>query len=173
MRRPMTVVSSSVAGAAIVALGIAVAGLASSSSSSGGAQSTSETTTTEAPKTTKHRAALTVRAEVPGPKGVRAGVGGAFKLDLTDSSGSYSIAWTLTYRNLTGRAQAAHIHKGRPGKAGPVIVGLCGPCSSGRKGKAKVSKTVASAIRAGTAYVNVHTATNAAGEIRGQVKKAS
>lgn len=173
MRRPMTVVSSSIGAAAIVALGIAVAGLASTSSSSGKAQSTSETTTTEAPKTTKHRAALTVGAEVPKPSGVRAGVGGGFKLDLIDSSGSYSIAWTLTYRNLTGRAQAAHIHKGRPGKAGPVVVGLCGPCRSGRKGKAKVSKTVASAIKAGTAYVNVHTAKNAAGEIRGQVKKAS
>ena len=172
MRKPLTVVSSSVAAAAIVALGIAVAGLASTSAPSGSAQSTSETTT-EGPKTTKHRAALTVGAEVPKPKGVRAGVGGGFKLDLIDSSGSYSIAWTLTFRNLTGRAQAAHIHKGRPGKAGPVVVGMCGPCSSGRKGKAKVSKSVASAIKAGTAYVNVHTAKNAAGEIRGQVQKAS
>lgn len=170
MRRPMTVVSTTVAAVAIVALGIAVAGLASTSSPSGGAQSTSETTTTEGHKTTKHRAALTVGAEVPKPRGVKAGVSGAFKLDLTNSSGSYSIAWTLTYRNLTGGAQAAHIHKGRPGKAGPVVVGLCGPCSSGRKGKAKVSKSVASAIKAGTAYVNVHTTRNAAGEIRGQVK---
>jgi len=172
MRKPITVISSSVAAAAIVALGIAVAGLASTSSPSGGAQSTSETTT-EGPKTTKHRAALTVGAEVPKPKGVRAGVSGGFKLDLIDSSGSYSIAWTLTFRNLTGRAQAAHIHKGRRGKAGPVVVGLCGPCSSGRKGKAKVSKSVAASIKAGTAYVNVHTARNAAGEIRGQVKTAS
>lgn len=173
MRRPMTVVASSIAAAAIVALGIAVAGLASTSSSSSRAQSTSETTTTEAPKTTKHRAVLTVGAEVPRPTGVRAGASGTFRLDLTDSSGSYSIAWTLTYRNLTGRAQAARIHKARPGKTGPVLVSLCGPCSSGRKGKASVSRTVASAINAGTAYVNVRTAKNPAGEIRGQVKKAS
>lgn len=173
MRRTLTAVSSALAAAAIVALGIAVAGLASTSSSSGVAGTTSETTTTEEPKTTKFRAALTARAEVPKPTGVKAGAGGTFKIDLTDSSGSYSIAWTLTYRNLTGRAQAAHIHKGKPGKAGPVVVGLCGPCRSGRKGKAKVSKTVASAMKAGTAYVNVHTAKNAPGEIRGQIKKSS
>lgn len=173
MRRTVTIVSSSVVAAAIVALGIAVAGMASTWSSSGVAQTTSETTTTEEPKTTLYRAALTARAEVPKPKRVKAGAGGGFKVGLTDSSGSYSIAWTLTFRNLTGRAVAAHIHRGKTGKAGPVIVGLCGPCRSGQKGKARVSKTVAAAMKAGTAYVNVHTAVNAAGEIRGQVKKAS
>jgi len=177
MRRTLTVVSSCVAAASILALGITVAGLASTSSSSGVGQTTSETTgettTTEGPKTTKYRAALTVGAEVPKPKGVKAGVGGTFKVDLTDSSGSYSVGWTLTFKNLTGKAAAAHVHKGKPGKAGPVVVSLCGPCRSGQKGKAKVSKTVASAMKAGLAYVNVHTKRNAAGEIRGQVKKAS
>ncbi|MBA3434303.1 MAG: CHRD domain-containing protein [Actinobacteria bacterium] len=173
MRKSLTVVSGGVAVAAILALGVAVAGLASTSSSSGIGQSTSETTTTEGPKTTKHRAALTAAAEVPRPKGVKAGAGGTFKVDLTDSSGSYSIAWTLTYKNLTGRAAAAHIHRGKPGKAGPVVVSLCAPCRSGGKGKAKVSKTVANLMKGGSAYVNVHTAKNAAGEIRGQIKKAS
>ena len=173
MRRTVTVVSSGVVAAAIVALGIAVAGMASTWSTSGVAQTTSETTTTEEPKTTPYRAVLTAGAEVPKPKRVKARAGGTFKVDLTDASVSYSIAWTLTYRNLTGKAVAAHIHRGKPGKAGPVIVGLCQPCRSGRKGKARVSKTVATVLKAGTAYVHVHTAVNAAGEIRGQLKKAS
>lgn len=178
MHRILTVAAGGGAVAAILALGIAVASLASNSSSSGVSQTTSETTTsetttTEGPKTTKYRAALTSRAEVPKPKGVRSRAGGTFTIDLTESDGSYSISWTLTYRRLTGRAQAAHIHRQKPGKAGPVIVSLCKPCRSGKKGKAKVSKTVASAMKRGATYVNVHTARNKAGEIRGQIKKAS
>lgn len=171
MRRALTFVSSAVAATAILALGIAIAALAATSSSGGSAATTSEETT-EKPTTTKYRASLTTRAEVPKPTGARTGAGGTFTVPLTESSGSYSIAWTLTFKNLTGRAQAAHIHKGKPGKAGPVLVTLCGPCKSGRKGKARISKTIASAMKAGTAYVNVHTAKNPAGEIRGQIRKA-
>ena len=52
-----------------------------------------------------------------------------------------------------------------------MLVSLCGPCRSGQKGKAKISKGVAAAIKSGGTYVNVHTKANAAGEIRGQIKK--
>jgi hypothetical protein len=51
-----------------------------------------------------------------------------------------------------------------------VILALCGPCLSGQSGKTTLTKTVAEAMRRGTAYVNVHTAKNAGGEIRGQAK---
>jgi CHRD domain len=178
MRRVVTVVSGIVVVAGILALGIAVAGFASTSSSGTASQTTSETTTsetttTEGPKTTRYRAALNARAEVPRPKGAKPGATGTFKIDLIEADGSYSISWTLTYRNLTGRAQAAHIHRGKPGKAGPVMRSLCSPCRSGRTGKAKVSKTVASTMKRGAAYVNVHTARNPAGEIRGQIRKMS
>lgn len=172
MRKILTFVTGAAAVGAILALGIAVAGLASTSSPGGSAATTSEETT-EKPTTTKYRAPLTTRAEVPKPTGVQAGARGTFIVPVTNSSGSYSIAWTLTFRNLTGRAQAAHIHRGKPGKAGPVLVSLCAPCRSGRKGKAKISKTVAAKIKDGSAYVNVHTAKNPAGELRGQIKKAS
>jgi CHRD domain len=173
MRRTLTAASGIGAVTAILALGIAVASLASNSSFTTSETTTSETTTTEGPKTTKHRAVLTARAEVPRPKGVKTRAGGTFRIELTESDGSYSIAWTLTYRALTGRALAAHIHRGKPGKAGPVVASLCQPCRSGRKGKAKVAKTVASAMKRGVTYVNVHTRRNAAGEIRGQIKQAS
>lgn len=173
MRRVATAASGAVAVAAILALGIAVAGLAASGSFSGIAQTTSEETTdtTEKPKTTKFRAVATAGAEVPKPTGVKAGARGTFDLTKTESSGTFSIAWTLGFKSLTGRAAAAHIHRGKVGKAGPVLVSLCGPCRSGQKGKAKISKSVAAAIKAGTTYVNIHTAKNAAGEIRGQIKK--
>lgn len=160
MRRFLTV-SGALAVTAIVALGVAVAALASSASSG----TTSETNT--------YRASLSAGAEVPKPAGTKSGAGGTFKLNLTESNDKYSIAWTLTFKNLTGKAIAAHIHKGKAGKAGPVLIALCGPCSSGQKGKAKVSESVSAAIESGRAYVNVHTAKNAAGEIRGQIKKVT
>ncbi|HUG63733.1 MAG TPA: CHRD domain-containing protein [Gaiellaceae bacterium] len=173
MRRIATVAAGAVAVVAILALGVAVAGLASSGSFVGIGQTTSEETTetTEKPKTTRFRAVATAGAEVPKPAGVKAGARGILALTKTESSGSFSIAWTLTFRNLTGRAQAAHIHRGKVRKAGPVLVSLCGPCRSGQKGKASVSKGVAAAIKSGRTYVNVHTARNQAGEIRGQIKK--
>ncbi len=173
MRRIVTAASGAVAVAAILALGIAVAGLAASGSLGGIAQTTSEETTetTEKPKTTKFRAVATTGAEVPKPTGVKAGARGTFDVTKTESSGSFSIAWTLSFKNLTGKAAAAHIHRGKVGKAGPVLVSLCGPCKSGQKGKAKISKSVAAFIKAGTTYVNVHTKKNAAGEIRGQIKE--
>lgn len=173
MRRIATVASGAVAVVAILALGVAVAGLASSGSFSGLAQTTSEETTetTEKPATTRFRAVATPGAEVPKPTGVRAGARGVFTLTKTESAGSFSIAWTLTFRNLTGRAAAAHIHRGKPGKAGPVLVSLCAPCKNGQKGKARISKGVATAIKGGATYVNVHTARNQSGEIRGQIRK--
>lgn len=176
MRRIATVASGAVAVVAILALGVAVAGLASSGSFVGLAQTTSEETTettetTEKPKTTRFRAVATPGAEVPKPVGVRPGARGVFTLTKTESGGTFSIAWTLTFRNLTGQASAAHIHRGRIGRAGPVLVSLCAPCRSGQQGKARISKSAATAIAGGLAYVNVHTARNRAGEIRGQIKK--
>ena len=169
MSRFFTVVSGTLVVTAIVALAIAVAGLASSSTSSG----ISAAATGTRNETDTYRAGLSARAEVPKPTGTKSGAGGSFKLALTELNDTHSIAWTLTFKNLTGKAIAAHIHKGRAGKAGPVLIALCGPCRSGQKGKSKVSESVSSAIKNGSAYVNVHTAKNAAGEIRGQVKKVT
>ena len=83
---------------------------------------------------------------------------------------SQRLTWRLTFRKLSGRAIAAHVHTGRPGKAGNVIVPLCGPCRSGQRGTATLTHAQLRAIRRGATYVNVHTARNAAGEIRGQLK---
>jgi hypothetical protein len=77
----------------------------------------------------------------------------------------------LTFRGLTGPASAAHVHLGRPGKAGPVAVPLCGPCRSGARGTTRIAGGAITALLRGGAYVNVHTARNPAGEIRGQLKK--
>ena len=119
------------------------------------------------------QAALSARAEVPKPTGVPSGAGGAFTGRATEQGSRPRLAWRLTFRKLSGRATAAHIHAGRTGKAGGVLVALCGPCRSGQRGTAAVTRAQLRTIRAGRAYVNVHTARNPAGEVRGQVKATS
>ena len=121
--------------------------------------------------TWKLSSTLNKSAEVPTPTGVPVGATGTFTgTAVVNASGGAKIAWQLKFSKLSGPAAAAHIHIGKAGKAGNVMVALCGPCKNGKKGSATVTKAQLATIRAGRAYINIHTATNAAGEIRGQVK---
>ena len=114
---------------------------------------------------------LRARFEVPKPKGVPAGAVGLFTGKAVEQeSNRATLTWRLTFSKLSGRAAAAHIHVGRAGKAGGVMLALCGPCRNGQRGAANITHAQLRTIRAGGAYVNVHTAKNAAGEIRGQIK---
>jgi hypothetical protein len=130
--------------------------------------------TLAAPQATSFKLTSTLKAsaEVPKPTGVKAGASGTFTGTAVQAraNGRASLTWKLTFAKLTGAAAAAHIHIGRAGKAGNVMVALCGPCRNGQRGTANITNAQLKTIRAGSAYVNVHTATNAAGEIRGQVK---
>ena len=80
-----------------------------------------------------------------------------------------TLKWKLTFAKLTGSATAAHIHLGGMGKAGNVIVPLCNPCTSGMTGTATISGSLLKTIQKHGTYVNVHTAKNPNGEIRGQL----
>ena len=116
---------------------------------------------------------LNTKLEVPKPKGATAGTGtftGTLKVVSATKS---TLTFKLTYAHLTGPGVAAHVHLGAVGKSGAVVVPLCAPCSSGAHGTKTVSAAAAQAMISGKAYVNVHTKTNPAGEIRGQVKAAS
>jgi hypothetical protein len=106
---------------------------------------------------------------VPKPKGAVGRAAGTFTATTTKSDTGTVLSWRLTFSRLTGRATAAHIHLGRRGVAGAVAVSLCGPCRSGARGTATLSRAALTALEAGRAYVNVHTPRNPAGEIRGQV----
>jgi Cu/Zn superoxide dismutase len=115
--------------------------------------------------------ALNARQEVPRPKGNANRARGTFSATVTKTSAaSGSIAWRLTFSKLTGRAVAAHIHIGAAGRPGPVAIPLCGPCRSGARKSATLSAAVLAALEAGRAYVNIHTARNPAGEVRGQIR---
>lgn len=114
------------------------------------------------------RPTLNARQEVPRPKGAGRAVG-RFTVTAVKTGSSAVLTWRLTYSKLTGRAVAAHIHLGRRGVAGRVVVSLCGPCRSGATGRATVTGPVLAALESGGAYVNVHTPRNPAGEIRAQL----
>ena len=121
--------------------------------------------------TFKVTANLKARFEVPKPQGVKVGATGLFTGRAVELANDRArLTWRLTFSKLTGRAIAAHIHSGKVGKAGQVMVALCGPCSNGQRGTATISHRQLRAIELGRTYVNVHTVKNAGGEIRGQVK---
>ena len=83
------------------------------------------------------------------------------------------MRWRLSFRNLMGPALAAHVHFAPKGKAGPVVIALCAPCKASAKGVVSVSRRVFEAVTKRRGYVNVHTAKNPTGEIRGQLDFAA
>jgi len=117
---------------------------------------------------------LTAAQEVPKPTGARAGAGGTFTSTLTEGTNGGTLAWKLTFKSLTGKAVAAHVHVGARGRAGNVLVALCAapakPCRSGMTGRTHVNHATFDALEKRATYVNVHTAKNPAGEIRAQLK---
>jgi hypothetical protein len=112
------------------------------------------------------------------------------------SADGTSIRYRLDYAGLTTGAAQAHIHFGQSGVNGGISAFLCSNLGNGPAGtqacpeSGTVTGTIAAAdvvgptaqgiaagefeelvaaIRAGVAYVNVHTATFPGGEIRGQL----
>jgi hypothetical protein len=81
------------------------------------------------------------------------------------------VCFRLHAEKITLPATAAHIHMGAMGKAGNVLIPLCGPCRSGAHGKATFTRAMKRALAHHKLYVNVHTAKNPNGEIRGQLAK--
>ena len=111
-------------------------------------------------------AALTSGKEVPAQVVKNPTANGLFKGTLTGST----LHWKLTFAKLTGPAAMAHIHMGAAGKPGGVVVTLCAvPCKSGVTGTATIPTALQSAFKKHLLYVNVHTAKNPNGEIRGQL----
>ncbi|MEK6243996.1 MAG: CHRD domain-containing protein [Pseudomonadota bacterium] len=66
---------------------------------------------------------------------------------------------------------AAHIHQGARGQNGPIQIGLVrtGENVWSVPAGARLTDAQYDAFRAGNLYVNVHTAANKGGEIRGQL----
>jgi hypothetical protein len=112
-------------------------------------------------------AALSSGQEVPKQVVKNAAAHGLFKGTLSGDK----LKWKLTFAKLTGPATQAHIHMAAKGKAGNVVVALCAPCTSGVTGTATITPSLMSAFNKHLLYVNVHTAKNPMGEIRGQLAR--
>ncbi|GAB2952628.1 hypothetical protein GCM10027048_17260 [Hymenobacter coalescens] len=80
------------------------------------------------------------------------------------------LKFRIVFSGLSGPATLAHFHTGAVGVAGPVIVDLA-PFRTGNLIEGEITPTAAflTALTAGQIYVNIHTAANPGGEIRGQV----
>jgi len=121
--------------------------------------------------TYKVSASLNAKQEIPKQVVKAPNATGSFSGTYVEHGKTATLKWKLTYSRMSGAPSAAHIHLGKTGVAGNVIVSLCaGNCHSGMTGTAKISSKIVAQIEAGKTYVNVHTAKNPNGEIRGQVK---
>lgn len=100
--------------------------------------------------------------------------------------GNDSLDFLVTASNLTSGTTASHIHVGGPAVSGPIVNGFATNTgiTSGTvtSGTIVLSKIVPAAgqvsgdslrvlLNNGNGYVNVHTTTYPAGEIRGQIVK--
>jgi hypothetical protein len=115
----------------------------------------------------KMKATLDGKSEVPPT--TSAGTGTA---DIDYDAASKKLSWKVTYSGLTGPATAAHFHgpAGAADKAG-VAVAIPNAGTSPVEGSAVLTDAQAADLTAGKYYVNIHTAANPGGEIRGQVTK--
>jgi hypothetical protein len=101
------------------------------------------------------------------PKGDPKATGTA-EIKLNAATGK--VCWEFALKGVKGPS-AAHIHKGGPGVAGPVVVPF--GTAFKRTGCATAAKAVINAILAKPLayYVNVHTAKYPAGAVRGQLSR--
>jgi hypothetical protein len=116
---------------------------------------------------------------MPGSGAVSVNLSGAEEVPPVTTSGSGSgsfrvaedgtVTGSVTTKGVPGTM--AHIHMGAKGQNGPVIVPLSkdGDTYSVPAGR-KLSVSQLEAFKKGSLYVNVHTAKNKGGEVRGQLQ---
>jgi hypothetical protein len=115
----------------------------------------------------KMKATLDGKSEVPATTSAGTGIA-----DIDYDAATKKLTWKLTYSGLSGPATAAHFHgPAEPGKNAGVAVAIPNAGTSPAEGSATLTDAQAADLTAGKYYVNVHTAANPGGEIRGQVTK--
>lgn len=111
---------------------------------------------------------LSARNEVP-PNMSSASGRADMRLDTT----SGNLSWTINFSGLTGPLTAAHFHgpAAAGANAGVIVPIASGGATAPLSGMATLSPPQVADVLAGRWYVNVHTAANPGGEIRGQVMR--
>ena len=125
------------------------------------------TATSAYAQTLKFKANMDATQEVPANDSKGKGTA-----DLTYDTATKNLTWTITFEGLSGPAAVAHFHgPAEPGKNAGVALLIGQNPTSPAKGSATLTEAQAADLIAGRWYVNVHTAANKGGEIRGQVTK--
>jgi hypothetical protein len=115
----------------------------------------------------KMKATLNGKSEVPANASAATG-----NADIDYDAATKKLSWKVTYSGLSGPATAAHFHgPAETGKNAGVAVAIPNATSSPAEGSATLTDAQAADLMAGKYYVNLHTAANPGGEIRGQVTK--
>jgi hypothetical protein len=122
-------------------------------------------------ETVEFQATLDQDQAVPAPTAVPDAGGRAYVTLETDSN---EIAWEIEYYSLSGDIVAIHFHgPAKPGETGDIAVAIDNTSEMAGKltGSAQITAEQAQQLMDGLWYVNIHTALNPAGEIRGQLVK--
>ena len=115
----------------------------------------------------KLKATLDGKSEVPATTSSATGTA-----DLDYDAATKKLSWKVSYSGLSGPATAAQFRgPAEAGKNAGAAVPIPGIATSPAEGSATLTDAQASDLLSGKLYVNIHTAANPGGEIRGQVTK--
>ena len=123
--------------------------------------------------------------ETPAP-GVLTGAFGFAVVEVNLST--QTVSWTVDVFNMPSGTNNAHIHVGGPGLGGPTVINIPFPAGISNDYRLTGSATTATAglrpdqglrswedvlqsIVGGQTYVNIHSAVNPGGEIRGPLRR--
>ncbi|MGZ5714995.1 MAG: CHRD domain-containing protein, partial [Caldimonas sp.] len=82
-----------------------------------------------------------------------------------------TLSWSISYSGLSGPVTGAHFHG--PAAAGAnaaVVLPFAGSLASPITGSKQLTAAQIAQLKSGLWYINLHTAANPGGEIRGQVR---
>ncbi len=98
---------------------------------------------------------------------------GAGTADLTYDPATRTVTWNIAYSGLSSPSTMAHFHgPAKEGQNAPPVIWLStqgSPPANPMTGSATLTPDQAQQFSAGQWYINVHTQSHPAGEIRGQV----
>ncbi len=108
---------------------------------------------------------LSGEAEIPAVTTMGTGT-----VDVTYTPATKVLKWKVVYSGLSGPVTAAHFHgPAIPGQNAGVALPFKGKLDSPIEGQATLTAAQADELLSGKWYVNLHTAANPNGEVRGQV----